>query len=212
MKGLFISFEGGDGSGKTTILNMLKENLKKEGIEIYLTREPGGNKISEEIRNVILDKANTDMDIRTEALLYAASRRQHLVENVIPLLNEGKIVISDRYIDSSLVYQGYARGIGIDKVYDLNMFATDNMLPELTIFFDIKPEDSLKRILKNSSREINRLDIETIFFHKKVYEGYQILLSKYPRIKKVDASKSIDEVYLQTYKLVKKEIENHVFY
>lgn len=209
-KGLFISFEGCDGSGKTSILNALKEKLALEGIEIILTREPGGNKIAEQIRNVILDKQNTEMDAKTEALLYAASRRQHLVENVWPLLKQGKIIISDRYIDSSLAYQGYARGLGIDEVYNINMFATDNSLPSLTILFDISPELGIKRIQSNSNREVNRLDLEVSDFHKKVYQGYLQIAKKYPsRIKIIDASKSFDEVLAQAYDLVIQAINNN---
>ncbi len=209
-KGLFISFEGNDGSGKTSILNALKEKLQKEGIEIILTREPGGNKIAEQIRSVILDKENTDMDSRTEALLYAAARRQHLVQNVHPLLNQGKIVISDRYIDSSLAYQGFARDIGIDNVYNLNMFATENTLPDLTILFDITPELGITRINANRSREVNRLDLEVSSFHKKVYEGYKIVASKYPsRIKVIDASKPFDEVLANVYSIIKETIKNN---
>ena len=209
-KGLFISFEGNDGSGKTSILNALKEKLQKEGIEIILTREPGGNKIAEQIRSVILDKENTDMDSRTEALLYAAARRQHLVQNVHPLLNQGKIVISDRYIDSSLAYQGFARDIGIDNVYNLNMFATENTLPDLTILFDITPELGITRINANRSREVNRLDLEVSSFHKKVYEGYKIVASKYPsRIKVIDASKPFEEVLANVYSIIKETIKNN---
>lgn len=209
-KGLFISFEGCDGSGKTSILNALKEKLALQGIEIILTREPGGNKIAEQIRNVILDKQNTEMDAKTEALLYAASRRQHLVENVWPLLKQGKIIISDRYIDSSLAYQGYARGLGIDEVYNINMFATDNSLPSLTILFDISPELGIKRIQSNSNREVNRLDLEVSDFHKKVYQGYLQIAKKYPtRIKIIDASKSFDEVLQQAYNLVIQAINNN---
>ncbi len=209
-KGLFISFEGNDGSGKTSILNALKEKLAAQGIEIILTREPGGNKIAEQIRNVILDKNNTEMDPKTEALLYAAARRQHLVEKVWPLLEQGKIVISDRYIDSSLAYQGYARGIGIDNIYNINMFATDNSLPSLTVLFDISPELGIKRINANASREVNRLDLEVSDFHKKVHQGYLIIAKKYPsRIKVIDASKSFDEVLQQAYDLVIKAINDN---
>ena len=143
MSGFFISFEGGEGSGKTTIASMIKEALTKEGYHVVLTREPGGVEIAEKIRDIIHDVKYTNMDRKTEALLYAASRRQHLVEKVIPALEKGYIVICDRYVDSSMVYQGIARGIGIDEVYQMNLFATENILPKRTIFFDILPEDGL---------------------------------------------------------------------
>ena len=179
MSGFFITFEGGEGSGKTTIAKMVKEQLSKEGYHVVLTREPGGVEIAEEIRNIIHDVKNTNMDKKTEALLYAASRRQHLVEKVIPALEEDCIVICDRYIDSSLVYQGIARGIGIEEIYQMNLFATENILPIRTLFFDIKPEDGLKRVYENKDREVNRLDLETLDFHQKVYDGYLKLCDKY---------------------------------
>lgn len=198
MAGVFITFEGGEGSGKTTIASLVKEQLEKEGYQVVLTREPGGVDIAEEIRNVILDVKNTNMDKKTEALLYAASRRQHLVEKVIPALNQGAIVICDRFIDSSLVYQGLARGIDIDEVYEMNLFATENILPERTIFFDIQPELGMQRIAMNKDREVNRLDMENMDFHYNVYQGYLQICDKYPkRIVKVDASQSIENVFDQ---------------
>lgn len=174
MKGLFITFEGGEGSGKTTLIEGLVEYLESKNLKVIKTREPGGIKISEDIRNVILDVNNTKMDQITEALLYAASRRQHLVEKVIPYLNEGYVVICDRFLDSSLAYQGHARGIGIEKVYNINLSATDGILPDLTIFIDVRPEIGLNRISSNN-REQNRLDLEKISFHEKVYEGYKLV-------------------------------------
>lgn len=198
MAGVFITFEGGEGSGKTTIASLVKEQLEKEGYQVVLTREPGGVDIAEEIRNVILDVKNTNMDKKTEALLYAASRRQHLVEKVIPALNQGAVVICDRFIDSSLVYQGLARGIDIDEVYKMNLFATENILPQRTIFFDIQPELGMQRIAMNKDREVNRLDMEKMDFHHKVYQGYLQICDKYPqRIVKVDASQGIENVFNQ---------------
>ena len=133
-KGLFITFEGNDGSGKTTISKNIYEKLKKMGYPVIYTREPGGIDIAEQIRNVILNPKNTAMDARCEALLYAASRRQHLVEKVLPALDKGQIVLCDRFLDSSLVYQGIARGIGVQEVYDINAFAIEGHLPDATIF------------------------------------------------------------------------------
>lgn len=207
MSGIFITFEGGEGSGKTTIASMVKEQLVKEGYCVVLTREPGGVEIAESIRDVIVDVQNTNMDERTEALLYAASRRQHLVEKVLPALAKDAIVICDRYVDSSLVYQGIARGIGIDEVYEMNLFATDNILPKRTIFFDVKPEIGLERVYMNKDREINRLDMEKLEFHQSVYNGYLQLCEKYSdRIVKIDASVEIDEVYKQVINKIKEVI------
>lgn len=198
MAGVFITFEGGEGSGKTTIANMIQKTLAQEGYHVVLTREPGGVEIAEKIRDIIHDVKYVNMDRKTEALLYAASRRQHLVEKVIPALENDAIVICDRFVDSSMVYQGIARGIGIDEVYQMNLFATENILPKRTIFFDIQPEDGLKRVYANKDREVNRLDLENIDFHRKVYQGYLSLCDKFPnRIVKIDASLDIDHVYQQ---------------
>ncbi|MEE0966927.1 MAG: dTMP kinase [Bacilli bacterium] len=204
MSGLFITFEGGEGSGKTTIAKLIKDYLEKEGYQVTLTREPGGVDIAEKIRDVIVDVNNTSMDKKTEALLYAASRRQHLVEKVLPVLEQDGIVICDRFIDSSLVYQGIARGIGIDEVYEMNMFATENILPKRTIFFDIKPEQGLQRVYSNKDREVNRLDLESLDFHQKVYDGYLTICEKYTdRIVKIDASLDIDSVFKQVLEKIK---------
>ncbi len=208
-KGYFITLEGGEGSGKSSVIKLIVERLQKEGYQVLQTREPGGVKIAEEIRNIILDKANTSMDGKTEALLYAASRRQHLVEKVIPALDKGMIVISDRYIDSSLVYQGVARGIGIQEVYEMNLFAIDKILPNLTLILDIEPEIGLQRINKNNQREVNRLDLESLSFHHKVRDGYLKLKDLYPeRIEIVDASKSLEEVFENCYSLIEKTLKN----
>lgn len=205
---MFITFEGGEGAGKSTAIKRIVEKLTSEGYEIVLTREPGGTPIAEEIRNVILDKKNTAMDPRTEALLYAASRRQHLVEKVIPALEEGKLVLCDRFIDSSLAYQGGAREIGIDNVYNMNLFATEGMLPDLTILFDIKPEEGLARIAANSQREVNRLDVEKLAFHNKVRDSFHELAKKFPeRFVIIDASKSPDEVFEESYKAIEDRLK-----
>lgn len=198
----FITFEGGEGSGKTTIIKKLIDDLKNQGIDCLVTREPGGSKISEDIRNIILNVENKNMDYMTEALLYAASRRQHLEEIVKPAIANNKLVICDRYLDSSLVYQGYARGLGIENVYDINMHATDGFLPELTIYLDISPEEGLERIAKNN-RDVNRLDLEKVSFHNKVHEGYLKICSMYSnRIIKIDASLDIESVYSNVKKAV----------
>ena len=204
---LFITLEGPEGSGKSSAIKLVYERLLNEGYEIITTREPGGTPISEQIRNIILNKENTQMDIRTEALLFAASRRQHLKEKVWPSLKEGKLVFCDRYLDSSLSYQGHARGLGIEEVLNINLFATENTFPDLTLLFDIEPEIGLARIASNSSREVNRLDVEKLEFHKKVREGYLILAKKYPeRIVIIDASKPLEEVGEQTYLAIKERL------
>ena len=131
--------EGPEGAGKTTIIQKLVASLESFRIDVVQTREPGGIKISEQIRQIILDKNNTDMDAHTEALLYAAARRQHLADKVLPALQEGAIVLCDRFIDSSLAYQGHARGLGIEQVYSINQFAIQGLMPDLTIYFDIEP-------------------------------------------------------------------------
>ena len=202
---MFITFEGGEGAGKSTAIKKIVEKLQKKGREIVLTREPGGTPIGEEIRSIILDKKNTDMDVRTEALLYAASRRQHIVQKIIPSLKEGKMVLCDRFLDSSLAYQGYARGIGIDKVYEMNQFATEGVEPDLTLFFDLDPEEGLRRIAANNNREVNRLDVEKLSFHQKVREGFLLLAKKFPhRFVVIDASQNAQKVFEDAYK----EIEN----
>lgn len=192
---MFITLEGPEGSGKTTAVEYAVKALEEKGYQIVRTREPGGTPIAEQIRNVILDKANTNMDPRTEALLYAASRRQHLVEKVWPALKEGKIVICDRYLDSSLAYQGGARGLGVDNILNVNLFATENTFPDLTLLFDITPEEGLKRISANANREVNRLDLEKLEFHHKVRDTFLSLAKRYPdRYVIIDASKSREEV------------------
>ena len=200
---MFITLEGPEGSGKTTAVEAAVKELEARGYQIVRTREPGGTPIAEQIRNVILDKANTKMDPRTEALLYAASRRQHLVEKVWPALKEGKIVICDRYLDSSLAYQGGARGLGIDNILNVNMFATENTFPDLTLLFDITPEEGLKRISANANREVNRLDLEKLEFHHKVRNTFLELAKKYPeRFVIIDASKSREEVAKATLEAI----------
>ena len=200
---MFITIEGTEGSGKTTVAKELAKLLTSNGYEVVHTREPGGTPISESIRNVILDKNNTSMDGRTEALLYAASRRQHLVEKIWPALKEGKIVLCDRFLDSSLAYLGYARGLGYDEVLNINLFATENTYPDLTLFFVIEPEAGLQRIAKNKNREVNRLDLEKLPFHQKVYDAFIELSKKFPeRYVTIDASQSLEDVIKDAYNAI----------
>jgi dTMP kinase len=206
-KGLFITFEGPEGAGKTTVITDIYDQLVKEGRNVVLTREPGGIRIAEKIRSIILDNEHQEMDAKTEALLYAAARRQHLAEKVVPALNEGYIVLCDRFVDSSLAYQGFARGLGIDEVLTINQFAIGEMMPELTIFFDIDPEEGLARIADNSDREQNRLDKESITFHRSVYEGYKELIRRYPdRIVTTDATLSKVLVTENVWKIIRSQL------
>jgi dTMP kinase len=201
----FITFEGPEGSGKTTVLNQINK-LLSENYNVISTREPGGVSTGEEIRNILLDGEN--IDIRTEALLFAASRREHLVEKVIPALKNNKVVLCDRYIDSSLAYQGYARGIGIEEVKKINEFAINGLYPDLTIYLDIDAEVGRERILKNQ-RSQNRLDKETLTFHQKVIEGYKTLIKTNPeRFKVVDATQSIESVISDTYEIILSYLKN----
>ena len=198
---LFITFEGPEGSGKSTVISEVYEDLIKKGYKVILTREPGGNVISEEIREMILDPKNVEMDDRTEALLYAASRRQHVIQKIKPALMENKIVLCDRFVDSSLAYQGYARGIGIKKVYDINQFAIEDCVPNLTLFFDVHPEIGMKRIGKRNYKD--RLEQAGENFHEKVYKGYHLLMEAYPeRIKRIDAEESLENVISEVRKMV----------
>ncbi len=207
MKGLFITFEGPDGSGKTTVATEICKRLSDLGYEVVHTREPGGIAISEDIRNIILDPKNTMMDAKTEALLYAASRRQHLVEKVFPAMKAGKIVICERFLDSSLAYQGYGRQLGFDEVLSINLFAIDNTYPDMTIYLDVDEQVGLDRL---SGREFkDRLDQESIDFHHRVSEGYREVLRRFKdRITIIDASKAKEEVIDASLKEILKKIDD----
>lgn len=209
MKGLFISFEGNDGSGKSSALTKVKEKLTNLGLNVIYTREPGGSEISERIREVILDKNNYGMDDLTEAYLYAASRREHVVKTIRTALAEGKIILCDRFIDSSLAYQGFARGLGIDKVYDLNQYATEGLLPDLTILVCVHPQIGLSRI-KKDARNLDRLELEELEFHNKVYQGYLEVAKRFKdRIVIVNGEKSQSEVLEEVENIVLKFIKEH---
>lgn len=209
--GFFITIEGPEGAGKTTVMQDVFEQLQSEGYDLITTREPGGIRISERIREIILDTEFTEMDGRTEALLYAAARRQHLVEKIEPALAQGQIVLCDRFIDASLAYQGYARGLGIDEVLSINEFAIGKLMPDLTLYFDVDPEIGLNRIAKNDNRELNRLDVESLSFHQAVRTGYQEVVKRYPnRIQVIDASQSQEEVTNYVLNVLKKTLESHM--
>lgn len=198
---MFITFEGPDGSGKSTLIDGVYNYFKNRGEDVILTREPGGIEISERIRQLVLDPIHDTMDNRTEALLYAASRRQHLIEKVKPALAENKMVLCDRFVDSSLAYQGYARDIGIDEVLEINNFAIENMFPDLTIFLEIDPMKSLSRLNKRGN--LDRLEQEKEDFHNKVYKGYKIIVDRFSdRIKCVNADQSPEKVLEDTIKVI----------
>lgn len=192
MKGIFIVLEGPDGSGKSTMAKKIGEYYKGKGRIIEFTREPGGTKISEKVRDIILDNNNTEMDYRTEALLYASARAQLVSEKIKPWLNEGKIVISERYVYSSLVYQGIGRGLGVEEVMKINDFAIAGLKPDMVLMLDVNPEKGLKRKLVGGG---DRLENEEISFHKEVYEGYKKLIKYFPEIKLINAERSIDEIF-----------------
>lgn len=202
MRGKFITVEGTDGAGKSTQIELLVKYLESNGFEVVVTREPGGTSISEKIREIILDVENSEMSDITEALLYAASRAQHISQKIKPAVEDGKVVICDRFVDSSIAYQGYARGLDMSLIEDVNMYAVDGMIPDATLFFDIKPEIGIAR--KKNVQSLDRIEKEALDFHYKVYNGYKELLEKYPqRIKRIDAEKDVEEVHTQVVEVLK---------
>ena len=201
MRGKFITIEGTDGSGKSTQIGLLMDYLNKKGVDVLFTREPGGTPIGEKIREIILDVNNREMAPETEALLYAASRIQHVREKIIPAVEAGKIVICDRFVDSSLAYQGAARRMGMETIMEMNRAALGGVMPDLTVFFDLSPEKGILR--KKNERALDRLEEEKIDFHKRVYDGYKQLCLKYPeRIKAIDADRSVEEVHLEVREVI----------
>ncbi|ASE37443.1 dTMP kinase [Staphylococcus pettenkoferi] len=201
----FITFEGPEGSGKTTVMREITQRLESEGWEVVVTREPGGVKTGEDIRKILLE--GEAIDDRSEALLFAASRREHLVNKVLPALREGKVVLCDRYIDSSLAYQGYARGIGVEEVRSINEFAINGLYPNLTLYLDIRASVGIQRINDNQ-RTQNRLDREKLDFHEKVVEGYRQIIHNEPnRFAVINAEQSIEEVVNSAYESIIKYLE-----
>lgn len=200
-RGLFITVEGTDGSGKTTQINLMEDYLKNRGYQIVLTREPGGTRISEEIRTMVLDNRNSDMGYITEMLLYASSRAQLVFQVIRPAIEAGKIVICDRFIDSSFVYQGFGRGIDFNIISAVNKAAIDGIEPDITFFFDLEPEIALKR--RKEATTADRIENEEIDFHKRVYNGYMKLISMYPdRIRQIEASRNVEDIF--------SEVRNHL--
>lgn len=200
--GLFITFEGPDGAGKTSVLKAVAERLQQK-YSVMTTREPGGIEIAEKIREVILNPAHTAMDDRTEALLFAAARGQHFFEKVEPALQQGTTVLCDRFIDSSLVYQGIARGLGVKEVLAINEFAIGKRMPDATILFDLPAEVGLARIQATRQDEVNRLDAESLAFHNEVRNGYlQIAASNPERIHIVNADQDLEQVVVETLSIL----------
>ena len=204
-RGKLVTIEGPDGSGKTTLIDCLAPALAQElGVDVITSREPGGVAIAESIRQVILDPVNTAMDAKTELLLYMAARRQHLVEKVLPALKAGKWVLLDRFIDSSVAYQGGGRGLDREAITWLNSFATDSLQPDLTLLLDIDSEAGIARVMSNSQREVNRLDLEAISMHQRVRQAYLDLAQEAPeRVRVVDASQSPESILAQSLSLLK---------
>ena len=197
MSGKFISFEGPDGAGKTSVMRQIKADLEEQfgADRVMYTREPGGNHISEQIRRVVFNADNTDMDARTEALLFAAARRQHIVSEILPALQEDKVILCDRYVDSSIAYQGAGRHLGEQEIWQLNQIAIDGLLPELTVYLDVPSEVGLRRIAEHRSDQVNRLDKEKLAFHHLVRHSFLRLQQAHPdRIKLVDASQPLAKV------------------
>ncbi|WP_442637609.1 dTMP kinase [Rossellomorea marisflavi] len=193
-KGTFITFEGGEGSGKTSLIFNLKEHFESLGYTVMVTREPGGVKVAEDIREVIM---SSEMDTMTEALLFASARREHLVERVLPALERGEIVLCDRFVHSSIVYQGMVKELGVKTVADINAFAIGDNMPDMTIIMDLDPQVGLNRISANSEREVNRWDLEKLDFHEKLRKSYQSLKTLFPEqnIVSIDATPSQNEVF-----------------
>lgn len=202
--GLFITIEGPDGAGKTTVLNELFPRLQMIAQkEIIKTREPGGVMIAEKIRQIILNPEHQQMDERTEALLYAAARRQHLVEVILPALNAGKIVICDRFVDSSLTYQGAGRRIGMKEIAQINEFATEGLEPDFTLYLDVDSDTGLRRIQNHRKQDVDRLDLEGLEFHQRVRHAYLKLAEENPvRIHRIDAKMSLQEVVESSYSAI----------
>ena len=208
-KGIFISLEGPDGAGKTSVLEALIPILEAKGQAFVTTREPGGVAVAEKIRDVVLDPKHTEIDEKTELLLYIASRRQHLVERILPALDRGEMVLVDRFIDSSVAYQGFGRGLKVADIDWLNDFATDGLKPDLTLYFDIEAEEGLARIAKSKERGADRLDRESVEWHQRVREGYLSILEKEPnRVRKMDASQPLEKVVADTLAVLAERVES----
>nr|WP_298572673.1 dTMP kinase [uncultured Mogibacterium sp.] len=195
-KGIFITLEGPDGAGKSTQVENIKSYFENAGREVVVSREPGGTPISEKLRNIVLDNGNAEMDDITEMLVYAAARAQHVSEKIRPALDKGSVVVCDRFVDSSIAYQGYGRNLG-DQVGEVNRYATGGLEPDVTFFMDLDPEIGRSRIGKDVR---DRLEQQKLDFHYRVYEGYKAICEKYPeRVVRIDATRTIDEIKEDIY-------------
>lgn len=212
-RGFFLAIEGPDGSGKSTIAKHLEELLKNKNIDYVITREPGCNDVSvcKSIRSLLLE--NSEMSAKTEALLFAANRSEHIEKLIKPSIKNNKFIICDRYVDSSIAYQGFGRDLGYRDVLTINNFATDELRPDLVIFIDINPEEAMKRIINHRQHEVNRLDNEKIDFHKKVYEGYKYIIKKNKKeYKIIDGQKLIDEILEEVIKNINERLKSGEFF
>lgn len=206
MRGLFIVMEGPDGSGKTTQIELLQEYLKEKEIESLVTREPGGTVIGEAVRNIILNPEYKEMSDVTEMLLYAASRAQLMAEVVEPALEDGKTVISDRFVDSSVVYQGIARGLGIETVYNINEPGIGENHPDVVIYIDIPEEEGIRR--KKAQKKLDRLEQESIDFHHMVSEGYRTVLSDRSDVVRISGMDSVENIQNKIREVVDELLEH----
>lgn len=203
-KGFFISFEGGEGAGKSSLIEDIKTFLLKKRSNLIFTREPGGTKFGEEIRNLLLKDRKEKVSAKAELCLFLASRAQHIQDVIMPALLDGKIVLCDRYNDSSIVYQGYARGLGIEEVISFSSYIIEKALPDLTLYLDIDPIIGLARV----KSKLDRIESEKISFHQKIREGFLLLAKKFPeRIKVIDAKQSKEEVFKSAMNYILKFIE-----
>ena len=203
MKGIFITFEGVDGCGKSTQMKFLAEYLSEKGVDVVTTREPGGCGIAEQIREIVLNAGNAEMKDETEALLYAAARSQHVAEVILPAVNSGKVVLCDRFIDSSLAYQGVGRGLGIERILEINRFGMGDLMPDKTFFLDFPPELAFERKKKKLTHD--RLETQEAAFYEKLYEGFLTVLKMWPqRILRIDATGD----KFQTREILRREMDN----
>jgi len=194
-KGLFVSFEGGEGAGKSTQIQILAQALEQQGLRVFCTREPGGTKLGDRIRELLIDKSLEAMSPKCEALLYAAARAEHVNKTIAPALQKSQLVLCDRFLDASRAYQGVARGLGRQAVDDVNLWATDGVLPDRVYVFKLPPEEGLRRVSKRQGGELDRLESESIDFHEKILKAYLGQARRQPeRYKVIDASQSLEKL------------------
>ena len=206
MKGKFITVEGSDGSGKTTFINSATEYLVKKGYKVITTREPGGTEFSEKVRELLFDSSN-EIDAKTESLLFCVSRRDHIIKKIIPYVEDGYIVICDRFVDSSIAYQSYGRGLNKQDIIDINNYTTDGLEPDLTLYFNVDVEIGLSRT--KGRGENNRMDNESLKFYKDVKRGYDELSNDYKeRIKVIDANQDYEKVEKDAFKILEGFLNN----